>query len=77
MKYLLTALFLLLMSGCTDAFTINGLVCPTNDRDAIAADMQACQIYDLDKIDIALRNGTCKKCLEDKGYVVDTNASKQ
>lgn len=76
MRYFLPLVSFVVFVGCTTPFTINGLICPTNDQDVIQNDLQTCHVNDLDKIDAALQNGRCKKCLEQKGYKVDANASK-
>ena len=76
MKKYILALSLLALSGCSQHFVVNGLMCPVDDEQIIQADLQECKIYDMDKIDIALQNGECKRCLEAKGYTVDSNTSK-
>lgn len=50
-------------------------MCPTDDQNVIQADLNECKVYDLEKVDQALSPESCK-CLEEKGYVVDLNASK-
>jgi hypothetical protein len=85
MKQLLFITLLLSLTACSQVgFTYNGLMCPTNDLNAIEADLQECsgRVYDLKEVDKALRNNPeCQECLEAKGYkisdtVSDMNASK-
>lgn len=76
---LLMATIFLLLTGCSTRYTFNGLACPTDDQNQIVGDLRSCEVYDLDKIDEALKDPNCQECLEQKGYTIiseDVNASK-
>lgn len=79
MKKLLLIAMLLSLTACSEmSFTYNGLLCPTNDLNAIEADLQECsgRVYNLKDVDKAFKNDSkCLKCLEEKGYKISSEES--